>query len=140
MILAEGDTGVIDVMLANYAEKVAANRYRLTNTSFLKDCKCAKDIVNKIALLRRTAGEKLPPNWENYFRQLLTNAKAVKEKTQVTYLPVAAQMQKICIVIIAQDSILKQLILKAENYYILVVDTDVTKFKSRMKELGYIVE
>jgi len=139
IILAEGDLDVINVTLANYTERLAANRYRLTNASFLKDCKNHKDIQNKIALFKSTVDKKLPTNWDDYFTHLLINSKAVKEKTQITTYqlpPDAKDLHRL----IAQDNLLKQLILKAENYFILVANTDVTKFKGRMKELGYIVE
>lgn len=139
IILAEGDTGVIDVMLANYAEKLANNRYRITSGHFLKDCKKRKDVENKIALFKNTIGRNPPPFWESYFEELLNNAKAVKVQSQVTVfqLPVAGkELHRL----IAQDAILKQIALKAENYYILIANTDVAKFKSRMRELGYVVE
>lgn len=139
IILAEGDLDVINVSLANYAERLATNRFRVTNSHFLKDCKSYKDIQNKITLFKNTVGKSLPPNWESYFTQLLNNSKVVKEKTQfVTYqLPAEAkELQRL----IAQDSVLKQLVLKAENYHILLANTEDTKFKSRMKELGYVIE
>lgn len=139
IILAEGDLEVINVMLANYAERLAANRYRLTSASFLKDCKNLKDILNKIALFKSTVGKKLPDNWEAYFTQLLNNTKAIKEKHQINVYQLPANSKDLHR-IIAQDNILKQLILKAENFYILVTGENISKFKNRMKELGYIIE
>lgn len=139
IILAEGDTGVIDVMLTNYAEKLANNRYRVTNTSFLKDCKNRKDIENKIALFKNTIGRKLPPFWEKHFSELLSNAKAIKQQSQITTYLLPTDRKELHR-IIAQDTILKQIVLKAENYYILIANSDVSKFKSRMKELGFVVE
>ncbi len=139
IILAEGDTGVIDVMLANYTEKLAINRYRVTNTSFLKDCKNKKDVENKIALFKNTIGKKLPPFWENYFAEFLSNSKAIKQQNQITILQLPADRKELHR-LVAQDAILKQIVLKAENYYILIANTNVAKFKSRMKELGYVVE
>jgi hypothetical protein len=139
IILGEGNLEVINVTLANYAERLATNRFRVTNANFLKDCKNYKDVSNKIALFKKTVGSKLPVKWENYFTELLTNAKAVKEKpsTLVFQLPENSKELHRCI---AQDSVLKQLVLKAESYHILVENTNATKFKSRMKELGYMVE
>jgi hypothetical protein len=139
VILAEGDTAVINVMLANYAEKLANNRYRVTNGYFLKDCKNRKDIENKIALFKNTVGINLPPLWEKYFSELLSNAKAIKQQNQITILRLPADRKELHR-LIAQDAILKQIVLKAENYYILIANTDVAKFKSRMKEFGYIAE
>lgn len=139
IILAEGDLDVINVSLANYAERLANNRFRVTSAHFLKDCKNTKDIQNKITLFKNTVGKNLPANWENYFSQLLNNAKVIKEKTQfVTYeLPAGAkELHRL----IAQDNILKQVVLKAENFHILVANTDALKFKNRMKDLGYVIE
>jgi hypothetical protein len=139
MILGEGEMGVIDVMLANYAEKIGGNRYRVTNGSFLKDCRTAKDVVNKIALFKKTANTKLPAFWENYFTQLLANTQAIKEKPQTIVFQLPSDAKELHRVT-AQDSVLKQLVLKAENYHILVANTDAMKFKNRMKELGYVIE
>lgn len=139
IILAEGDLEVINVTLANYAERLAANRFRLTNSYFLKDCKSYKDIQNKIALFKNTVGQNLPANWENYFSQLLNNAKVIKEKPQFTTYKLPADAKELHR-LIAQDNVLKQLVLKAENYHILVANTDASKFKNRMKELGYVIE
>lgn len=139
IILAEGDLEVINVTLANYAERLATNRFRLTNGYFLKDCKSYKDIHNKIALFKNTVGKKLPANWENHFNQLLENSKAVKEQSKVLVFRLPADTKDLHR-LIAQDTVLKPLVLKAENYYILVAGTDAAKFKNRMKELGYVIE
>lgn len=139
VILAEGDLEVINVSLANYAERLANNRFRVTNNCFLKDCKNERDIQKKIALFRNTVGTKLPANWEAFFAQLLNNAKAVEELPYIhTYQlpPAAKELHRL----VAQDSELKQLVLKAENFHILVTSTNVAKFKSRMKDLGYLIE
>ena len=139
IIVAEGDLDVINVTLANYAERLANNRFRVTNAHFLKDCKNTKDIQNKIALFKNTVGKNLPANWENYFSQLLNNAKVIKEKLQFITYQLPANEKELHR-LIAQDNILKQLVLKAENYHILVANTEVAKFKNRMKELGYVIE
>jgi len=139
IILAEGDLEVINVTLANYAERLAPNRYRLANSHFLKDCKSYKDIQNKIALFKSTVGKKLPANWENHFSQLLENSKAVKEQSKVLVFRLPADTKDLHR-LIAQDTVLKPLVLKAENYYILIAGTDSAKFKNRMKELGYVIE
>ncbi len=139
IILAEGDLDVINVSLANYAERLASNRFRVTSGYFLKDCKNTKDIQNKITLFKNTVGKSLPPNWESYFTQLLNNAKVVKEKAQFATYQLPADAKELHR-LIAQDSVLKQLVLKAENYHILVANIEAAKFKNRMKELGYVIE
>jgi len=41
--------------------------------------------------------------------------------------------------LIVQDPVIKKLVLKAELFHILVSKENLSKFKSRMKELGYLV-
>lgn len=139
MMLAEGDMGVLDVMLGNFAEKAGNNRFKVSPAHFLKDCRNKKDIDNKIALFKRTVSAKLPAYWEQQFVTLKANALKIDPDlhTKVFKIPPAdKELQRL----IAQDSVLKALVLKAEQFYILVPAGNGTKFKSRMKELGYFVE
>ncbi len=90
-------------------------------------------------MFKNTIGKKLPPFWENYFGELLSNSKAIKQQNQLTTFQLPADRKELHR-LVAQDTLLKQIVLKAENYYILIANTDVAKFKSRMKELGFVVE
>ncbi|MEP7144784.1 MAG: hypothetical protein ABI707_18010, partial [Ferruginibacter sp.] len=139
IILAEGDIGVLDVMLAGYAEKAGNNRYKVTHAHFLKDCRSKKDIDNKIGLFKKTISAKLPSYWEQQFKTWQENALKIHEDSTTLVFkipPEAKELQRQ----IAQDPLLKTLILKAEQFYILVPANNVSKFKNRMKELGYLVE
>ncbi|MEO5891936.1 MAG: hypothetical protein ABIQ31_16940 [Ferruginibacter sp.] len=139
MILAEGDMAVLDVMLARYAEKAGNNRFNVTHAHFLKDCSSRKDIERKIALFKKTIAKNLPVYWENQFKIWQENAQkiTVEIKTLVYKIPAdAKELQRL----IAQDAVLKTLLLKAEQFYILIPVSNATRFKNRMKELGYIVE
>lgn len=139
LILAEGDLGVLDVMLGSFAEKAGSNRFRVSHAHFLKDCKTKKEIDKKIELFKKTISAKLPAYWEQQFKTWLENATKVAEdiQTKVYQIPAdAKELQRL----IAQDTVLKTLILKAEKFHILIPPGNVTRFKSRMKELGYLVE
>jgi hypothetical protein len=81
----------------------------------------------------------IPTIWERFFKELLSNSSAIKiNKFLQTYsLPLEdKELHKI----VAQDTVLKQIVLKAEGFNVLVPNENVTKFKSRLKELGFIVE
>ena len=139
MILAEGEMGVLDVMLANFAEKSGTNRYRVTHAHFLKNCVKAPDIDKKITLFTQTISTKLPTYWLQQFEIWKSNAAKIKvdNSTKIFKIPESdKELQKI----IAQDPILKALILKAEQFNILVPVANVLKFKARMRELGYLIE
>ena len=140
MIIADGKmTALNDKMLSIYSEKLGDTRYKVSTEAFLKDCKNRKEIDNKIVLFKSMINGTIPSLWERFFKELLTNASAIKiNKFLQTYsLPVEdKELHKI----VAQDTILKQIVLKAEGYNILVPNENVVKFKSRLKELGFIVE
>ncbi len=140
MIIADGNmTAMTDQMLSAYCEKLGNTRYRVSAHTFLKDCKSRKDIESKIALFKATINNSIPTNWERFFKELITNATSIKiNKFIITYtLP---QDDKELHRLVAQDSELKQLVLKAEGFNLLVPIDNQSKFKSRMKELGFVVE
>ena len=140
LIIADGKTtAVTDRMLSAYSEKLGDTRYKVSAESFLKDCKNRKEIENKVALFKAIINGSVPTIWERFFKELLTNASAVKiNKFLQTYsLP---EEDKELHKIVAQDTTLKQLVLKAEGFNLLVPNENISKFKTRMKELGFIVE
>jgi len=139
MILAEGDVTVFEIMLSKFAEKAGANRFKVSQAHFLKDCSSHNDIFKKILLFKKTIAEKLPVFWEIQFSNWQLNSLKISvDITTKLYKipPDEKDLQRL----IAQDEVLKKLILKAEQFYILVQSGNVTKFKARMKELGYLVE
>lgn len=139
MILAEGDISMLDLMLANYAEKAGNNRYKITHTHFLKDCRNKNDIEKKISLFKKTISSTLPAFWEQQFIAWRLNATKVEKNLSAVVFKIPAEardLQKL----MAQDAVLKTLVLKAEQFNILVPSADLSKFKARMKELGYLVE
>ncbi|MFP5042353.1 hypothetical protein [Parasediminibacterium sp. JCM 36343] len=139
MIIANGNMDVIEVMLNNYSEKVGSNRFRITSKLFLKDCKNKKDIENKIALLKKTVNTTFPAYWNQFFDDLIANATAVKANKLVQVFTLPATSKELHR-LVAQDSVLKQVVQKAEGFNLLVTNENAAKFKNRMKELGYLVE
>jgi hypothetical protein len=140
MIIADGNmVAMTDQMLNTYSEKLGNTRYRVSAYTFLKDCKSRKDIESKIALFKTIINNTIPTNWERFFKELVTNSTAIKiNKFVITYtLPLDdKELHRL----VAQDGELKQLVLKAEGFNLLVPVDNQSKFKSRMKELGFIVE
>ena len=139
MIVAEGNMAIIDVMLANYCEKMSSTRYKVTPQSFLKDCKNKKEVENKITLFKKTVNTTIPTFWSHFFKQLVVNSSIIKiNKTVQTYsLPAD---EKDLHKLVAQDNVLKQFVLKGEGFNLLVPNDSLPKFKSRMKELGFVIE
>ena len=139
MIFAEGEMGVLDIMLANFAEKAGANRYRVSHAHFLRNCQTGNDIEKKIALFKKTISTNLPSYWQQQLEAWKQNSQKIKADTSTKIFKIPEtdkELQKI----IVQDPVLKGFIFKAEHFNILVQIHNVVKFKARMKELSYVIE
>lgn len=139
IIRIEGNIELGDAMLANYATKVSENRYQFSPGKFLKDCKTRKDLETKIILFRQAVGKKLPPFWDSYLQNLVGNSMAIKEQNKVVVYTLPAAHKDLHR-IIAQDEVLRSIVIKAEHFTIIVADDKNAAFTNRMKELGYLVE
>lgn len=139
MLRVEGNLGIIDVMLEQFLEKTSANRYAFNTGLFLGDCKTPHDIEVKINLFKQTINTPLSQFWQNHLNQLLENAKSIRQKREVVIYQIDVankDLQRL----MAQDAVLKSLMLKAEQFHVLIPTKNLLRFQSRMKELGYLVE
>ncbi len=139
IILGEAGDKLTDTLLNNYVQKAGTNRYIVTASSFLSDCKNLTDIKNKTALFKRTIGKtKLPQNWESFFESLLTKSRNVNAITEYEVFSLQAQDKEL-IRLIAQEKAFQNVVLKAEGYLVLVPKKQASSFKSKLKEYGYLV-
>ena len=138
MIIADEEDHAADLILQNYAQKIGANRYKVTYQSFLKDCRKHKDLKSKINLFKQTVTDNIPAIWNTFFDELLrkSNPFLPVEPHQIMKLPTDKEL----IDTIVHDRILKSLVLKAEDYHIIVFKTNLPKFTARLRELGYLID
>jgi hypothetical protein len=139
IILAEGDISLYEILLKNYAEKITESRFRITNQSFLKDCKSKKELKQKIDIFRQTVSKKLPLNWELFLLEIESKSNLFKEQNNIIVYQIPAQdrdLQRL----IAQDKIFKELVIKAESFFVLIKKENLAKFKSRMKDFGFMID
>jgi len=139
MIRVEGNPEIARVQLMNFAQKVSGNRYQFSQGLFLKDCKKSADIANKIILFRQSIGQSLPPYWEQYLNRLVTNSKLIKKSPKMIVFQLPADNKELQRLLV-QDESIKKLIIKAEQYYILVATENETAFRTRLKEVGILLE
>ncbi len=138
-IRINGNLEIGEMMLKNYALKVSGNRYQFSNGLFLKDCNSTKSLENKIALFRQTIKQKLPDFWENYLNDLIENSKLLKGKNNVHVFSLPANNRDL-LRVIAQDEVLRKLVIKAEQFHVIIENNNYNLFTNRMKELGYLIQ
>ena len=138
IIRIEGNVILADTMLSNYAEKVSENRYQLNPGNFLKDCKTETDLKNKITLFKQTIVQHLPVFWEDYLDQLVQNCNLITRKNKFHIYELSPENKELHR-LIAQDPVLRSIIIKAEKFHILIKESHKDLFSNRMKELGYLI-
>ncbi|MDQ6843208.1 MAG: hypothetical protein M3Z92_02490 [Bacteroidota bacterium] len=138
VIRIEGDILLGDTMMNDYAVKVSGNRYQFSPEKFLRNCKSTNELENKIALFKQTINQKLPAFWENYLQQLISNSKDIHSKSNMRVFKLPPENKELHR-IIAQDNDLRNIIIKAEGFHILVEERQTAAFVNRMKTLGYLI-
>ena len=138
MMVADENDQAMDLIVQNYAQKIGPNRYKVTYQSFLKDCRRHNDLKAKINLFKKTVTDKIPALWNAFFEELLrkSNPFLSVKPHKVMKLPDDREL----IDTIARDSVLKNLVIKAEDYHIIVLNTNYPKFTARLRELGYLLD
>jgi hypothetical protein len=118
-ILIDGNLALAGAMLDKYAVKVNENRYQFSPGKFLKDCKTQGDLASKIIFFKQTVGHELPPFWNDYLEQLNQNRTVINRQNNVVVYKLPAENKPLHR-LIAQDNLLRPLIIKAEQFYIVI--------------------
>jgi len=105
----------------------------------LKGCRGRKDIQAKKALFRNQVCNKLPPLWEDFFDSLKNQADPLRtiSKQYLSFKIDPAKRE--LIQLLFSDSVLKQAVIKAENYQIFIEESSRKTVKKRLAELGYLM-
>ena len=126
-------------LLSDTSTPISKNRFETSATSFLANCSSRSDVENKISTFRQFIASDLPPLWEQFFNQLLQHIHPLHEDTtpykHFTLQPDDHEL----ISLITTDPVLRQIVIRAEGYRIMVLATDMKKFTDRMKKHGYLL-
>lgn len=138
LIFCDPENVIAETILANYAERVSPTRFRVTATTFLKDCRTKAQLTSKVTLFCKSIAPNLPPNWLAFFDELTAKAEPLKLAPDMTIYRVPPGNQPL-IRLLAQDAVLKTMVVKAEGFRVLVATDQLTRFKNRLRELGYLM-
>ncbi|WP_114781399.1 hypothetical protein [Botryobacter ruber] len=139
LISVTGTSKMNVLLLEKYAGKTGENLYKVSYESFLSGCNTRKDIENKISSFEKEISAELPPVWVNFMASLLArhNRLRLRHDCRIYRLP---PEDKELVALVARDEVLKSLVQKAEEYQVLVKDTDVPKFRARLRQFGYLFQ
>jgi len=138
LILTEENDSSAAGILAPYTERLGANRFRTDSRLFLSNIKSKKELEAKILLFKQIIGEELPPNWTAFFSDMLHKINPFEPVEEAKVLQIPAE-NKALAKLIAQDPVLKTLVIKAEGFTIIVPKGNYAAMKRRLQEFGYLL-
>lgn len=137
-ILVGAKDAMAIALIEPYAERISPTRFQTDFKFFLKDCRSKSELNTKINLFQQFIGSELPLIWENFFKELRQKIDPLEELEDIRIFKIPKDNDKL-IHLIARDSNLKKLVVKAEGYHLLIAKDNYNKFKKRLQEFGYFI-
>ena len=126
-------------VLTRIAKPVSTTRYAVNAETFLRECNDRKDILRNIELVRNFICPSPPAIWESFFKEMLSHAEAVcvdNEKYVVFKVDAA---DKALQQYLATDIAMREIVICAQGFRVLVRVDDVARFKSLLLARGYLL-
>lgn len=135
IVTVMGDAPVKVLFLESIGIRIADNKFKITQESFLKKVSCKKDILDKINEFKKKIQSELNDIWKNFFEELLKKMEYVQFVPE--YRVLKLEQDKNLINIITKDKRLSNIVLKAENFHVIIKEENMEKFAEVLKENGY---
>ncbi len=138
IIHLEGKNRLKGMALEKIGERISDNHYRVDYNSFLKDCLSKEDIYCKIDLFKSQICLTPPLIWQDFLDEVQKKINPlIAEQGMVVY---RLKADKELISLMAKDEVLKECILKAEDYHLIINSKKLNKVKNRLREFGYFID
>ena len=127
------------LILTRIGESLGNGCYFVTAASFLSSCNTKKDLNDKIKIFRKNISSNPPVIWEEFFTSLLFNTDPLAYKKVKRLIFQLNPENKDLVRILFSDPLLKSLVMKAEDYHILIKENNYKTVQNRLAELGYLL-
>lgn len=132
-----GDAPVKTMFLERVAHRIATNKYKFSRENFLRGVGSSKDIEERINEFYSKITPEPSKIWREFFEDLLEKSSAIKADNQFVVLKL--KNDKELIKTITRDERFKPLMLKGEDFHLLIKSENVSEVISLFKEHGYYV-
>lgn len=125
--------------LGKIATPITSQLYRTDFSVFLKECNTKDDIVKNINLFKKYIANEPPQIWADFFNAMLERSNALK-KVKTSYITRSIDAKdKELQDIIMHDPNIKQYILRAEGYVVLIEQAHLSDVNNILKTYGYTI-
>jgi hypothetical protein len=126
------------VSFSNFAEQLNPLSFKTDASIFLKNVRSLQDLNTKIALFKQMVPTGMPKNWQDFFNGLFKKVDPMDLYGDCAVFRIPSD-NKAFIQILAQDTVIKKLVFKAEGYLIIVPKSNIPPLKRRLAEFGYLL-
>ncbi|MBF0551057.1 MAG: hypothetical protein HQK60_11025 [Deltaproteobacteria bacterium] len=138
LISVEGKDKLKEMMLAKVAHKITDHFYKVDYASFLKGCASHQDVLNRVAMFKEEISSEPPPAWQRFFDEIVNRINPLKAKKTMAVFQLKPDKELLSLMV--TDEILKQHIIKAENYLVVIESNNLNKVNKRLEEFGYFID
>lgn len=126
-------------LVEDYANKISPTLYRVNNEAFLKECSNITDLDRKIKIFNTYICPDPPKVWRQFFNELFKKCNPfVKTEIPYTILNIPRDNKELQRIVLTEPSV-RKFVVKAENYTILIKQSELSQFASALKKFGYIL-
>ncbi len=129
---------VLKTKVEKYAEPIDKKRYILSYNQIFKDCKTKKQLKNKIDNFYEIIEKNPPQIFKNFLSKIEQNSNLLKKNSDE--IVIELKNNKELLNLFLTNLKLKEMIIKAEGYRVIVLKNDLPKFTKIVKENGFFVE
>jgi hypothetical protein len=126
------------VSFSNFAEQLNPLSFKTDASIFLKNVRSLQELNTKIALFKQMVPTGMPKNWQDFFNGLFKKVDPMDLYGDCAVFRIPSD-NKAFIQILAQDTVIKKLVFKAEGYLIIVPKSNIPPLKRRLAEFGYLL-
>jgi|GEM_PF-3289276 len=124
-------------VLSELAVPINQVHYKVTFGSFLKGCRDMPAVLSKLEKFKSVVGNKWPKNWEAFEKELKTRNQLINRVEEAKVYRLESQPELLQTIV--NDPTLRKLILKAEDYHVVVLPENHRGFLKRIRDLGYFL-
>jgi len=128
-----------ETLLYDTSVPIGGGRFKMDAESFLKHCKDKADVDSKTKFFQDYICKDLPENWKEFFANIARRCQPLQKEASDYLVYKVNPDDRELINVISTDSILKDIVVKAEGYRILVRKKSKDTFVSRLKTFGFLV-
>ena len=132
-----GEDPVKKLALEQLGEPINGSSYVVSYPTFLRECTTTMDVENKIQFFREHISPNPPEIWEKFFKAALARMNPLESVSDISVFRVKPDGELISL--LTKDPVLKQHVIKAENYHLLVETVHLPKVKKRLGQFGFFM-